>query len=785
MDIIEGRDEKGNGAMNIDQLVDQIQNNPDMTKNVTSWKEIAGKEAVYGPFPKSLQPELLDALKKKGIQQLYSHQSKSIEIVSQGKNVVVVTPTASGKTLCYNLPVVNEILKNDDARALYLFPTKALSQDQVSELHEMLALLDHPIKTYTYDGDTPVSARKAIRQAGHIVVTNPDMLHSGIMPHHTKWVKLFENLKYVVIDEVHSYRGVFGSHLSNILRRLNRICKFYGSNPQYICCSATIANPRELAERIIGQDAELVDENGAPSGKKHLIFYNPPVVNKQLGIRRSSLLETRNLASNFLLNGIQTIIFSRSRLSVEVLVTYLKQLVQDKLGKSNSIRGYRSGYLPNQRREIEQGLRAGSILGVVSTNALELGIDIGRLQVCVMCGYPGTIASTWQQAGRAGRRSGTSIALMVASSNPLDQYIIQHPEFFLESSPENGLINPNNLYILMSHIKCAAFELPFEDGEAFGVETLDEILEFLEEEKVLRHVSGRWHWTADNFPADAVSLRTAANENFVIIDITQPKHRVIGESDRFSAPQLLHEEAIYIHEGTQYQVEKLDFEEKKAYVRKVDVDYYTDASLAVTLKVLDVFNCEDNCRIGRSFGDVMITSLVTMFKKIKFDTHENLGWGPVRLPELELQTTAYWMTLNENPAGIESQDDLQNGLMGIANVLGQIAPLYLMCDPRDIHVIYHVKSPFTQKPTIYIYDSCPGGIGFSERLFEIHLDLFKKAYEVISECSCENGCPACVGPAAEVSTEGKVLALKILGGILDDNQPEEQAEGNVIQLPFR
>jgi DEAD/DEAH box helicase domain-containing protein len=402
-----------------------------------------------------------------------------------------------------------------------------------------------------------------------------------------------------------------------------------------------------------------------------------------------------------------------------------------------------------------------------------------------MCGYPGTIASTWQQAGRAGRRSGTSIALMVASSNPLDQYIIQHPEFFLESSPENGLINPNNLYILMSHIKCAAFELPFEDGEAFGVETLDEILEFLEEEKVLRHVGGRWHWTADNFPADAVSLRTAANENFVIIDITQPKHRVIGESDRFSAPQLLHEEAIYIHEGTQYQVEKLDFEEKKAYVRKADVDYYTDASLAVTLKVLDVFNSEDNCRIGRSFGDVMITSLVTMFKKIKFDTHENLGWGPVRLPELELQTTAYWMTLNENPVGIESQDDLQNGLMGIANVLGQIAPLYLMCDPRDIHVIYHVKSPFTQKPTIYIYDSCPGGIGFSERLFEIHLDLFKKAYEVISECSCENGCPACVGPAAEVSTEGKVLALKILGGILDDNQPEEQAEGNVIQLPFR
>ena len=770
--------------MNIDQLVDQIRSNPAVMENVTGWKEIPPREAAYGPFPRGLQPELLDVLKKRGIHQLYSHQSRAIDLVLQGKNVVVVTPTASGKTLCYNLPVVNGILQNDDTRALYLFPTKALSQDQVSELHEMLELLDHPIKTYTYDGDTPVGARKAIRQAGHIVVTNPDMLHSGIMPHHTKWVKLFENLKYVVIDEIHSYRGVFGSHIANVLRRLNRICRFYGSHPQYICCSATIANPKELAERIIGQEAELVDVNGAPSGRKHLIFYNPPIVNRQLGIRRSSLLETRNLASGFLLNGIQTIIFSRSRLSVEVLVTYLKQLVQDKLGKSNGIRGYRSGYLPTERRGIEQGLRNGSILGVVSTNALELGIDIGRLQVCIMCGYPGTIASSWQQAGRAGRRSGTSVALMIASGNPLDQYIIQHPEFFLESSPEYGLINPNNLYILMSHIKCAAFELPFEDGEAFGTDTLDPILTFLEEEKVLRHVGGRWHWMTDNFPANAISLRSAANENFIIIDITEPKHRVIGEMDRFSAPQLLHEEAIYLHEGTQYQVEKLDFEEKKAYVRKVNVDYYTDANLAGTLKVLDVFHSEEDGKIGRSYGDVMVTSLVTMFKKIKFDTHENLGWGPVRLPELELQTTAYWVTWKETPAGIRSQDDLQNALMGIANVLGQIAPLYLMCDPRDIHVLYHVKSPFTQKPTIYIYDNCPGGIGFSERLYEIHLELFKRAYEVISGCGCKNGCPACVGPAAEGSANGKALALKILGGILDDIQPEGQVKGNEIQLPF-
>lgn len=772
--------------MNIDQMVDQLKNNRDFMANVTHWEEIQPKEASYGPFPDSLSPELIRVLTDKGISRLYSHQAKAIELAGRGKNLVVVTPTASGKTLCYNLPVVNTILNNDDARALYLFPTKALSQDQVSELHEMLSRLDHPIKSYTYDGDTPVTARKAIRQAGHIVVTNPDMLHSGIMPHHTKWVKLFENLKYVVIDEIHTYRGVFGSHMANVIRRLKRICSFYGSNPQFTCCSATIANPKELTERIIGQETELVDESGAPSGRKHLVFYNPPLVNRQLGIRKSSTLESRKLASSFLQNGIQTIVFARSRLLVEVLVTYLKQLVRDKLGKSNSVRGYRGGYLPNQRREIERGLRDGSIMGVISTNALELGIDIGHLQTCIMCGYPGTIASSWQQAGRAGRRQETAIAIMVASSNPLDQYIIQHPEYFLKASPEMGLINPNNLYILMSHIKCAAFELPFEDGEDFGVDSLQGILEYLEEEKVLRHVGSRWHWMTDAFPANAVSLRSAADENFIIIDITFAKHRVIGELDRFAAPMFLHEEAIYIHEGDQYQVEKLDFEEKKAYVRRVDVDYYTDANLAVNLKVLEVFDSQSDDRIGKGWGEVMVTALVTMFKKIKFDSHENLGWGQVRLPELDMHTTAYWLTLEqERPFGINSQDDLQNALVGIANVLGQIAPIYLMCDPKDINVIYQVKSPFTQKPTIFIYDSSPGGVGFSEKLFNIHLDLFEKAYEIIDRCSCDAGCPSCVGPAAEVSQQGKELALKVLGGILNDIQPQGQAEDNLLKLPFK
>lgn len=770
--------------MNIEQLLMQLKNDEDFMKNVTCWRVTKEREAVYGDFPGQIDERLIDVLKKRGISRLYSHQARSIDLTLRGKNVVVVTPTASGKTLCYNIPVLNAIIQNEDTRALYLFPTKALSQDQVSELYEIIQLLGMDIKTFTYDGDTPVTARKAIRQAGHVVVTNPDMLHSGIMPHHTKWVKLFENLKYVVIDEIHSYKGVFGSHMANVIRRLKRICRFYGSNPLFICSSATIANPRELAERIIGDSVELIDENGAPSGEKHFIFYNPPVINRQLGIRKSSVLETRKIASRFLQNRIQTIVFVRSRLLVEVLITYLKQLVANKLGKSEGVQGYRSGYLPTERRRIEQGLRSGEIIGVVSTNALELGIDIGNLDAAIMCGYPGTISSTWQQAGRAGRRRGTSVSLMIASSSPLDQYIIQHPEYFFEHSPEHGLLNPNNLYILISHIKCAAFELPFEDGETFGVETLDEILSFLEEEKVLRHVGNRWHWMADSFPANSISLRSAADENFVIIDISDPKHRVIGEMDRFSAPMLLHEEAIYIHAAQQYQVEKLDFEEKKAYVRKVDVDYYTDANLAVNLKVLDVFKESSNEKIGRAYGEVLVSALVTMFKKIKFDTHENLGWGPVRLPQLDMHTTAYWVTLPQEWCDIFSQDDLQNGLLGISNVIGQIAPLYLMCDPKDIHVVYQVKSPFTQLPTIFIYDSYPGGIGFSEKLYDIHLELFKEAREIIRHCSCEDGCPSCVGPVNEVGKRGKAMVLKLLGGMLGDFQPQRETQNAVFKLPF-
>lgn len=756
-------------VMNLEQMLDYIKASDKIMKNITSWVELPAREAVYTEFPDFIDGRIRAALDRRGVRRLYSHQASAIQAVHDGNSIVVVTPTASGKTMCYNVPVLDAILKDEESRALFLFPTKALSQDQTSELHELITEAGVDVKTFTYDGDTPQTARKAIRQAGHIVVTNPDMLHSGILPHHTKWTKLFENLKFIVIDEIHHYRGVFGSHLANVLRRLRRICNFYGSDPIFICCSATIANPAELASRITGAEVKLIDNNGAPTAKKHIIFYNPPLVNKELGIRRSSLLEAEGLAETLIRNNVQTIVFTRSRLNVEVLVTYLKDIYHGSSEGDRRVRGYRGGYLPNLRREIERGLREGSITGVVSTNALELGIDIGALEACIICGYPGTIASTWQQSGRAGRRSGVSAAFLVASSSPLDQYIINNPDYFFGKSPENGLINPDNLVILYNHMKCAAFELPFENGEKFGVETTSEILSFMEEARLIRHVGDRWHWMSDVFPADEISLRSASNENFIIIDISEPKPVVIGESDRFSAPMLLHEEAIYIHEGVQYQVEKLDFDDKKAYVRRVNVDYYTDANLAVDLKVIDVFRDDTEKPVHRSSGEVSVSSLVTMFKKIKLHTHENIGSGPVTLPELEMHTTSYWVSLPESIPEM-SQTDVQNGLLGLSNILANAAPIYLMCDPGDIRVVYQVRATFTQRPTVYIYDSFPGGVGFSDKLYELHGELFETAAGMVKQCGCETGCPSCVGPLNEFTgtDNPKELTLKLIDLIRDN-----------------
>jgi DEAD/DEAH box helicase domain-containing protein len=750
--------------MNLRQIIDSLQQDHQFRNNLTTWHTIPAKEPQTADFPSGVVSKLVDSFARRGIHQLYSHQANAIESVLNDENICVVTPTASGKTMCYNIPVLNQLIKNPNARALYLFPTKALSQDQVHELKSIVDDLEVKIGTYTFDGDTPASARKAVRNAGHIVVTNPDMLHAGILPHHTIWIRLFENLEYVVIDELHHYRGVFGSHLANIIRRLRRICAFYGSDPKFICCSATIANPKELAEKVVAAPVKLVDNNGAPQGERHFLFYNPPVVNAELGIRKSAVKEVSRLTTHFLSKDVQSIVFARSRLRVEILTTYLKDALK-KLGKSTKlIKGYRGGYLPTERRAIEQGLRKGEIMSVVSTNALELGIDIGSLDVCIMTGYAGNIASTWQQAGRAGRRSNTSLVILVASSAPLDQYIISHPEYFFEQTPENATIDPNNLSIMTSHIKCAAFELPFMDEESFGLDhtSTQEILYFLEEHRVIRHVRNKWHWSADTYPAEEVSLRTAAPGNVVILD-TSDNGRVIGEIDIFAAPTEVYENAIYIHQSEQYTIDRLDLEDRKAYARSVETDYYTDAQIKVDLKVLDTFRDSPIGHAQIASGELSVTWLPTMYKKIKFGTHENVGWGEIHLPETTMHTASYWLEYEED-CGEEmglSKEELGGAINALAHTLHQVAPVQIMCDLSDIRAQANLKSPFSSKPTIYLYETYPGGVGFSEKLFTHHERLLESAISLLTDCGCKEGCPSCIGSALEDGTSGKNGAIQL------------------------
>ncbi len=599
---------------------------PDL--HVTAVRRLPAIAARYAPFPSALDARLVRALGSRGVSQLYTHQAEAIGHALDGRNVVVITPTASGKTLCYNAPVLNAVLQDPSSRALYLFPTKALAQDQLAELQALCETLDQTtaekIGVFTYDGDTPQDARRTIRSRAHLVLSNPDMLHSGILPHHPRWAKLFENLRFIVIDELHAYRGVFGSHLCNVLRRLRRICRHYGSNPVFVCSSATIANARELAERLTEESFDLVEQNGAPRGEKFFVFVNPPVVNQQLGIRRSYLSETRRIAAEFLKRNLQLIVFAQSRLSTEILTTYLKDDFEGLPGQPEKIRGYRGGYLPLRRREIEKGLREGAVRAVVSTNALELGIDIGALDVSVMAGYPGTIASTWQRAGRAGRRASRSAAVMVASSAPIDQFVVRHPSYFFDASPERALIDPDNLHILVDHIKCAAFELPFTPAEQFGRHDLQEILGLLAEQGLVHDAGQQYTWTSESYPADAVSLRSISSDNFVIVDTTR-EPRVIGETDFTSGPSTLHPKAIYIVEGQLYQVEKLDFEGRKAFVREIDCDYYTDAITYDRVTILDTFAHAGSS--PASHGETHVVSRVVGFKKIKFYTNENVGSG--------------------------------------------------------------------------------------------------------------------------------------------------------------
>ncbi len=756
--------------MSVATVLDRWQHSPAIAPHLTALRWLPARPARYGPWPAALDPRLRDGLQHRGIARLYSHQAQAVSAALAGRHVVVVSPTASGKTLCYNLPVLHTLLREPAARALYLFPTKALAHDQLAELHAWARALDVPLRAFTYDGDTPATARQQVRVAGSLVVTNPDMLHAALLPQHTQWCALFEHLRYVIIDELHTYRGPFGSHLANVLRRLKRLAAHYGSRPQFLLASATIGNPRELAEQLLDEPVELVDDNGAPTGPRCFAIYNPPAIEPALGIRRSALLAARDLAADLLQARVQTIVFARSRLAVELLVTHLRA---DRRVGDNGVRGYRGGYLPSERRAIEQGLRSGEVRCVVATNALELGIDIGGLDACVLVGYPGSIASTWQQVGRAGRRQALSLAVLVATSSPLDQFLAAQPDYLFATPVEEARIHPNNLYIRTSHLQCAAFERPFERGESFGGEDTPLLLDFLAEQEVLVRAGDRWYWMADAFPAQSVSLRSAAIDNFVIVDLSAPgQPRVIGELDRWAVPTLLHEEAIYLHEGRQYQVERLDWTEKKAFVRRVAFDYYTDAELAVELKPLSVEASAPLPHGARHWGEVALTFQATIFKKLKLLTHENVGWGQIQLPQETYHTAACWLTV-ERPNTSPPPEAWEAGLLGLGHLQAHLAPLYLLCDPRDLGWRAEVRSPFTGQPTIYLYERVGGGVGLAERLYALHAELLAAAATHLERCGCAEGCPSCVGPPPPAAAHSSAMPkpatrhlLRLLRGTL-------------------
>ncbi len=763
---------------------------------ITAELVIPAREGVYADFPADLDPRLATALRARGVERLYSHQRAAWDAIAARQHTVVVTPTASGKTLCYNLPVLQSAIR-DRSKALYLFPTKALAQDQVAELLELNNAGALGVRAFTFDGDTPGDARQAVRMRGDIVVSNPDMLHQGILPQHTKWAQFFENLRYVVIDEMHTYRGVFGSHMANVLRRLQRVCAFYRADPVFIFCSATIGNPGELATALLGKPVTAITESGAPQGEKHLLLWNPPVINPDLGLRASARSQTMRIARAAIKSGLKTIVFANSRLMVEVLTKYLKDVFDHDPRQPARVAAYRGGYLPEERRSTERRLRAGSLDCVVTTNALELGVDIGALDVCILNGYPGTIAGTWQRLGRAGRRNRTSLGVLVASSEPLDQYIVRNPAFFAESSPEHARIAPDQLLILMDHVRCAAFELPFTADESFGAENLVEMLSLLEAQGLVHREGNRWHWSADSYPAGAVSLRSVADGNFVVVDITHGKQEVIAEVDYSSAALTLYEGAIYLIQAAPWQVEKLDWKGRKAFVTKTTADYYTDAIDYTRLKILDHFEDAVRPTSTRHRGEVHVVRRVAGYKKIRYYSHENIGYGPVNLPDHEMHTTAVWWQVDPDAlhAAFRSRWQALDGFLGAAYAIHSVAALMTMSDRHDLgraigdgegewfattdgkgrgRLLSAAGEPLDLDaahefvPTLFLYDNYPGGIGLSVPLYDVGDEVVARAQSLVASCGCAYGCPACVGPIlrtdeADEQQSPKMAAQAVLG----------------------
>jgi DEAD/DEAH box helicase domain-containing protein len=850
------------GAMPMEEVLQALRFDFRFMKQVSAWERLPARPAQYADLPQGLEPRLIAALRQLGTSPLYTHQAAAVSAALAGDNVVVVTGTASGKTLCYNLPVLQALLNESQARALYLFPTKALAQDQSAVLGELLGTLEAEgqLPVAIYDGDTPPKLRSSIRTNARLLISNPDMLHTGILPHHPRWADLLSNLRWIVIDELHVYRGIFGSNVANLIRRLRRLCRFYGSQPRFLLTSATIANPRELAERLIEAPVTLVpaDLDGSPRAEKHVILYNPPVIDSSLGIRRAYTLESSRIADRFLQAGVQTVVFARARLTTEVLLGYVRDAFEAIGGDRAAIRGYRGGYLPLERRQIEQGLRDGSVRGVVATNALELGVDIGQLGAAVIAGYPGGIASLWQQMGRAGRRSEISAAVLVASAAPLDQFVVIHPRYLFEGSPELGLINPDNLAILTRHLRCAAFELPFEAGEVFGsFGPVDEILDFLVENGELHFSGAGYHWVAEGYPAEAISLRSSGDDTVVIQASDGGRPEVVGEIDRAAAPLLLHQGAVYIHEGRTYAVTDLDWDKALATVQAAEVDYYTDASESVDLEVLDTYDADERTVARRAHGWVRVTAQATNYRKIKRYTHETLGYGTIDLPPRTYETSAYWLWIapqaverlqqagvllvpndygpdwpaarqaarrrdqyrcrqcgapekpgrahevhhiqpfrdfgyrpdeNRNDRQANALDNLitlcaachhraesgrgtRSALAGLAYALNNLAPLYLMCDPRDLGSITEIRSPATGGPTITLFDRISEGLGLAERLYSLHAELLGAAVELIAGCACDDGCPACVGPIGPGGKEVKQLTIRLLNALQQGELP--------------
>jgi DEAD/DEAH box helicase domain-containing protein len=750
--------------MNAEEFIARTRRSKSFSDQMVHVEALPPRDASYQDVEGGIHPAVQGVLQGQGIDQLYSHQATAIEHVRQKKNIVIVTGTASGKTLCYTVPVMETLLEDDKATMLFIYPTKALAQDQLRGLgHFQKPDSGISFLAGTYDGDTPQNLRRKIRDGGNIILTNPDMLHQGMLPQHARWNRLFANLRYVVIDEVHAYRGVFGSHLANVMRRLERICRHYGSSPQFICSSATIANPQKHAEAVCGVKMDLIDNDGAPHGPKRFVLWNPPPLKSAAtgnpsnwrigGDRRSPLGEAINLLTSLVQEGIQTIAFVRTRLASELIFKGCRERLLPVSRKlAQSVHAYRGGYLPEERREIERKLASREILGVSSTNALELGIDIGSLEACILVGYPGTIASLWQQAGRAGRGTEESVVFLLAQNSPMDQYLMAHTKYLFDQNPENAVVDPNNPHIIVGHLKCAAHELPIplDQVDAFG-EYADPVIEVLEEDQNIKNIDGKWYWACSEYPAATVNLRNIAGPVYTIQDQAKGQ-QVIGTLDEISAMSQLHSHAVYLHGAETYFVDRLDMEQKIAFVKKQELDYYTQSVQTSEIRI-DETEAEEEWKGGLlGYGDVTVTTSIPMFKKIRFHSRDSLGFEKLELPPQILETVSFWFAPPPYIAQAMTENSLLMGdaLMGIANVLIEVAPLFVMCDTQDVGVVVDEKN--LNRSALFFHDRYPGGMGFSRRCLDQFDNIMTTISDVIHDCGCVDGCPSCVGSAVSPSS---------------------------------